>query len=144
MNEYEHHYLNGQQGNITQEVVARCKKLDNGQLFLVEIWIRTSDGASESKVKINLPALATKITNEESIILTDEALEIAYSQFDDIIEPEVKAEYELETIVNKLQKRLTEQQTNELISAAEAALSAHPTNLSIQEIVDQINKNARS
>lgn len=143
MNEYEHHYLGTQDNGLTQELVARCIR-EGDQLYLVEIWVKIHDGNSQSKIKVNLPSLANKIATEESILLEGVLLDNAFMEFDEVIEPEVKAEHQLESLVNKIHQQFTEKQTNELISAAEAALSAHPTNQSIEEIVEQITKSPKS
>jgi hypothetical protein len=136
----EYHYLKVVENGLTQEIITTVQNR-NDNLYITELWVRTFNDTSESRVKINLPSLAQEIQQGNSKILQDKELEKVFDIFSELLDPDQLDEHQLDNLIASLKNKLSESQTLALIKAAELALHQHPTDQSIEDIVnDKLKK----
>jgi hypothetical protein len=136
----EYHYLKVVENGLTQEIITTVQNR-NDNLYITELWVRTFNDTSESRVKINLPSLAKEIQQGNSKILQDKELEKVFDIFSELLDPDQLDEHQLDNLIASLKNKLSESQTLALIKAAELALHQHPTDQSIEDIVnDKLKK----
>jgi hypothetical protein len=136
----EYHYLKVVENGLTQEIITTVDNR-NDNLYITELWVRTFNDTTESKIKVNLPSLAQQIQQGNSEILQDQDLKKVFDIFGEILDPDQLDEHQLDNLIASLRNKLTESQTLALIKAAELALHEHPTDQSIEDIVnDKLKK----
>jgi hypothetical protein len=116
--------------------------VDKNTIGLIDLWIVTRLNGFESRVRIDIDGLSEKVYYHPEQQMSTEEVELLYNSFDDILDEEVKVQREVEKLENEV-KLTVEQETQRLINAAECALSAHPINQSIEDIVKDIQNEVK-
>lgn len=107
-------------------------------LALIDMWLVTRHNGFQSKIKIDFDSLAEIVYHNPEKQLSDEEIDDMYHIFKDVIDEETKEDRQLEKLEKAIDLEVITE-TDRLIRAAEAALSSHPINQSIEEIVNAKN-----
>ncbi len=115
-------------------------------LALIDLWLITRHDTHESKVRIDLDGLAERVFHNPKEKMTDEQVDDLYDFFNNVIDDDVKVQRDIEKLELEVNDTV-ESETKKLILAADMAMSAHPIDLSIDEIVknlpNEIKNNTR-
>lgn len=106
-------------------------------LALIDLWLITRHDTHESKVRIDLDGLAEKVFHNPKEKMTDEQVDDLYDFFDTVIDDDVKVQRDIEKLELEVNDTIQDE-TKKLILAADMAMSAHPIDLSIDEIVKNL------
>lgn len=121
-------------------VFAVSRDTNHKLMQLHEIYVVTMVDGIETKMVINLDDIMPKIAQMPGGNVPKEHL----TQMGKILENVLTQETKVDLINNEIDVIIENKETERMIIASEAALSAHPTNLSIDEIVNGKLSNDRS
>ena len=132
-NNREYHVQNRSNVNGEQAVVYAVTRDDkNKTIQLNEIYIVTITDGIETKTVVNLDEIMPKLASQPGGNVPKENLNRMGEILDNVLTQQTRIDlkiHELETVVQT-------RETDRLFVASEAALSAHPTNQSIEDIVN--------
>ena len=124
--------------NNFQIFVFRYDRIpEEKQIALLDMWCISVLNGVKSRIRIDLDGLAEAVYFHPTEKMSDSEVQSLYKEFDDVIDDEVKIQRELELLEVSVGESLTEE-AEKLISAADMAMEAHPIDLSIDEIVKNI------
>lgn len=111
-------------------------------LALIDLWLYTRHGKYQSKIRIDLDLLAEQVYHNPEQQIPQEQVDELYEAFDNLIDDRVKMQRKLEILEMEVDEEINIE-TNKLIRASEAALSAHPINQTIDEIVKNLQNETK-
>jgi hypothetical protein len=116
------------------------RDVEDQSLGLIDIWVLTKFGSCESKVRIDMHKVGERAYHNPDEQMTEKQVDDLYKYFDNIIDNTARSQRVLEKLENEVEDTITSE-TQRLLDAAESALSAHPINQSIDEIVENLLQN---
>jgi len=138
----EYHKVVKHYGNQNfQAIVFRYDRdVQDQSIGLVDVWVFTKHNECVSKLRIDMDKLSEQIYhNPARTQMPENDIDDLYKIFDSILEESVKQERMIEKLEHEVEVHVQDE-TDLLIRASEAALSAHPM-LSIEEMVQQYENN---
>ena len=135
--EYHVYTCNGATKNV---YVFRALR-DNEGMAIQELWMVIEHMGQEIKIRLNLGDLAEQMANKLGGDVVPDQVDKLFEMLGDVIPTDVKIDHTIKKFERELNELTNQKISERYISAAEAAHSAHPSNLSIDEIIEQRNKN---
>lgn len=131
----EFHLHTHQNGDLHQAVLVSVTRHEEESLLQIhEICIVTHRGNTESKVRLNMEGLTDIMAVQPYGNIGDEWMPKVRDIFYEMLDEESKKEFDLQQFMGNIQGL---DETEQMIVASEVAVTAHPINQSIEEIVNE-------
>ena len=122
-------------GDLHQAMLVSLTRHEEEKLLQIhEICIVTQRGTTQSTTKINMEGLTQVMAQDLHGNIDKQSFPAIKNMFYEMLSEESKNQLDLEEFLDDLQEL---DETERMLVASEAAMSAHPINQSIEEIVNE-------